>query len=343
MTTCPMASDAEMPDFSPLNGGLKRRKTGEVEKDEWDWAMMNRENDPRKFQFLNDQVCRLQGHFYTGNGLDDLNYSVAWFTHYRRREHFFKPWNYTLGSANTPWEKQRMRAIRDYWAAAKSYRISPVTVHLAVWILNKLLYSYTKKGTAKLSNNVFAATVAVAFRTALKFEERPEALWGIRKIWEVLPIFDTWDIDRTDQFLMKIETEALRAADDCFDVPLAVQFFDKYIGIGGWPAELTKEYTELGHFLLALSTFTSGAGHPLLNVSHSKLAAGAVVLAVKIVNGDSRRSYQFFPDRLAAFCQCTMKDLQPIIKGLSMMLRKKPEEASILGRVYPDWGDHEWQ
>eukprot|EP01054_Gregarina_sp_Poly1_P005619 Gregarina_sp_Poly_1__5618@NODE_2964_length_1495_cov_449_348739_g1819_i2_p1_GENE_NODE_2964_length_1495_cov_449_348739_g1819_i2NODE_2964_length_1495_cov_449_348739_g1819_i2_p1_ORF_typecomplete_len323_score39_50Cyclin_C/PF02984_19/2_9e03Cyclin_C/PF02984_19/9_6e07Cyclin_N/PF00134_23/0_00058Cyclin_N/PF00134_23/1_5e02_NODE_2964_length_1495_cov_449_348739_g1819_i22691237 len=322
MAVCPMSSDTSMPDFSPLNG---------------------REIDPRKFLFLNDQVCRLQGMFYTGNGLDDVNYSLAWFTHYRRREHFFKPWTFSLGPPNAAFERHRIRSIRDYWAAARSYRISPVTIHLAVWILNKLLYSYTKKTVSKVSNNIFAATVAVAFRTALKFEERPEALWGIRKIWEVLPIFDTWDIDRTDQYLMKIETDALRAVDDCFDVPLAVQFFDKYISIGGWPSELVKEYTGLGHFLLALSTFTSGENHPLANLSPSKLAAGAVVLAVKIVNGDSRRSYQFFPDRLAAFCQCSLKDLQPTIKGLSMMLRKKPEEASVLGRVYPDWGDHEWQ
>eukprot|EP01053_Blabericola_migrator_P007289 Blabericola_migrator_1__7288@NODE_3705_length_1565_cov_658_195594_g2298_i0_p1_GENE_NODE_3705_length_1565_cov_658_195594_g2298_i0NODE_3705_length_1565_cov_658_195594_g2298_i0_p1_ORF_typecomplete_len339_score44_88Cyclin_C/PF02984_19/3_6e02Cyclin_C/PF02984_19/3_2e07Cyclin_N/PF00134_23/0_0052Cyclin_N/PF00134_23/2e02_NODE_3705_length_1565_cov_658_195594_g2298_i01931209 len=338
-----MATETDVPEISPIGGGYKRRKTGEEELKPWDWETKNSENDPRKFQFLNDQVCRLHGHFYTGNSLDDLNYSIAWFTHYRRREHSFKPWNFTLGSSSVLWEKSRLRAIRDYWAAAKTYRISPVTIHLAIWILNKLLHSQAKKGLAKLSNSVFAATVAVAFRTALKFEERPEALWGIRRIWEVLPIFDTWDIDRTDQYLMKIETDALKAVDDCFDVPLAVQFFDKYIGIGGWPTELTKEYTELGHFLIALSTFTSGENHPLTNVSPSKLAAGAVVLAVKIVNGDSRKSYQFFPDRLAAFCQCTMKDLQPIIKGLSMMLRKKPEEASILGRVYPGWGDHEWQ
>lgn len=324
MSTCQVSTDLQVAfkGCSPPRNGTKRG----VDK---------------LYAFLNDEVCHLSAGNSLPRGQDDINYSQAWFTHYKRREHLFKPWSPTLGSINCPWESLRVQAINNLWRTAKNNRISPITIHLGIWLMNKLLYSAVERNA--INRELFATTVAVAFRTALKFEERPEALWSIRRIWEVLPMFDSWSFDRSDQHLMKIESDALRSLNDCLDAPLSVQFFDKFVAVGGWPAELSKEYVSLGHFLLALATFTNGDQHPLINVSPSKLAAAAVVLSVKIVNGDSRRSYEFYPERFAAFCQMTMKELQPAIKGLSSMLRKKPEEASVLSRVYPEWGEHEWQ
>lgn len=288
-----------------------------------------------KFSFLNDSICLVHrcGIGITSSSMDDMNYSQAWLMHHKYREHAFKPWSPVLGSFSNHWEILRLQTIQVFWKATRQHRISPITVHLSVWIYNKLLHNYYTTshhhlGDGGMTKDVFAGISAVAFRTALKFEERPDALWSIRKIWEVLPLFDSWQIDRSDQYLMKMESEALRILDDCFDVPLALQFFDSYILIGGWPEDLVAQYTNLGHYLIALSTFTGGDVHPLVNVSPSKLAAATVVLSVKIVNGDSRRSYEFFPERFAAVSQCTLKELQPSIKGMSAMLRKKPNEVT---------------
>lgn len=298
----------------------------------------------KRFSFLNDQQPNSEILNDTSyRGADDDNYSQAWFTHYKRREHLFKPWSQSLGPLGSKWESLRLQAINNYWRTVGSNRVSPVSVHLSVWFLNKLLWCLQSRFMSQNGDKWFAGIVAVALRTALKFEERPETLWGIRRIWDVLPMLESWNIDRSDHFLILVEAEALRLVDDCLDAPLSVQFFDKYVAVGGWPAEMTKDYTALGHFLLALATFSGGDSHPLMNVSPSKLAAAAVVLSVKIVNGDSRRSYEFFPDRFAAFCQVSMKELQPAIKGLSGMLRRKPAECGILSRVYQEWGEHEWQ
>lgn len=341
-----MTLDASYPTTTTDLGheGLKRRKmdSDPASPTSWDNHSLSVPDDWKKFSFLNDQICHLNAARKTSSR-DDLNYSQAWFSHYRRREHHFKPWNPTLGPMTVEWEWLRIRAIQSYWRATKNFRINPITIHLAVYLLNRLLFALRRKDeNAQFSRDRFAAIVAVAFRTALKFEERPEALWSIRKIWEVLPMFDSWTIDRTEATLMKIETEVLKATDDCLDVPLAVQFFDKFVQVGGWPEDLIKEYTALGHFLLALSTFASGEAHPLSNIAPSKLAAATVVLSVKIVNNDSRRGYEFFPKRLEAFTQSSLKDLQAPIKGLSAMLRRRPDEARVLGRIYPEWGEHEW-
>lgn len=278
------------------------------------------------YSFLNDHVSRLQGTEVCSESCDDANYSQAWYIHHRQREKSFWPWNPSLGPAASTWESLRLEAVHNLWRSARGHRISPVTIHLSIWLMNHLLYSFTQMDSPKCMNrDLFAGTVAVSFRTALKFEERPEALWSIRRLWEVLPMFDHWTINRSDQFLLQVEASALRVLNDCLDVPVSVQYFDKYIAVGGWPQELWKDYTSLGHFLLALATFAGGSDHPLMNISPSKLAAAAVVLSVKVVNGDSRRSYEFFPDRFAAFTQLTMRELQPAIRGLSAMLRKKPE------------------
>lgn len=287
---------------------------------------------------LNDKSCGLAANV-VHHSIDDLNYSLAWFMHHRRREELFSPWNQALASPT--WEKFRLSAIGNFWRASYTNRINPVTVHLAVWVVNKLFYLRRR---TLMTKDWFAGIVAVGFRIALKFEERPDSLWGIKRIWDVLPIFDDWEIDRREQFLRKIEAESLRLLNDLIDVPLATQFFDKYLSVGGWPVELVKEYTSLGHFILALSTFSTGEKCSVINVPPSELAAAAVVLSVKIVNGASTvPSYEFFPERFAAFCQCSMKQLQPAVRGLSGLLRRKPEQAGILGHVYPEWGAHEWQ
>lgn len=326
---------------SPKINGMKRRKTDDFEskaspikagKKSFEKFFPGKENALKvackDFDFLNDDVTSIVAHQQAlcGNR-DDLHYSQAWYVHYKRREPLFKPWNPTVTAAGLAWEQLRLLAINNMWKAVKNYRISPITVHVGVWLMNRLLVAQLKKNPS-FNKDTFACTVAVAFRTALKFEERPEALWGIRKIWEVLPMFDTWNIDRSEKTLMRIESEGLRLLDDCVDVPLSTQFFDKFIAVGGWPTDVAAQYTALGHFLLALSTFASGDQNPVCGTPPSKLAAAAVVLAVKIVNGDSRRSYEFFPPRLAAFCGLSFRELQPVIKGFSNMLRHKPEDVS---------------
>jgi len=339
---------------SPINGGFKKRRTNS-QQFSWNSENISKLTDKRlsitsgpiikRFSFLNDQVCALGGDVRdpSRNGVDDENYSQAWFTHYKRREHLFKPWNMALGATGSKWEALRLQVIHNFWKAVKSHRISPITIHLAVWLLNRLLNEFYPKNSKSSARDWFSGTAAVALRIALKFEERPETLWGIRRIWEILPVFENWNIDRSDQYLLKLEAESLRALNDCLDVPLSVQFFDKFIAVGGWPSEMIREYTSLGHFLLALSTFATGDGNQLQHMSPSKLAAATVVLSVKIVNGDSKRTYEFFPERFEAFSQMSMKDLQPAIKGLSQLLRKKPEGSAVLGRVYNEWGEHEWQ
>lgn len=142
--------------------------------------------------------------------------------------------------------------------------------------------------------------------------------------------------------------EALRILEDSMDVPLAPMFLALYIAAGGWPQELVSEYHELGLYLLSLATFASTKDTLLRNVVPSKLAAAALVLAVKIINGDRGSEvgilrhlshcrstsntgcicrYEFFPSRLEIYSSLTMDELQPIIRGLSSLLRSRPSEV----------------
>lgn len=148
------------------------------------------------------------------------------------------------------------------------------------------------------------------------------------------------------------------------DVPLGPMFLALYINAAGWPEDVAKDYHELSLYLLALTTFSSTKDHFLRHVMPSRLAAAALVLAVKIINGDracargmlhhlpgcaypsallaqnqqeSKEAeaasfycccrYEFYPERLKLYTGFAFEELTPVVKGLSALLRSKPTEV----------------
>lgn len=149
----------------------------------------------------------------------------------------------------------------------------------------------------------------------------------------------------------------MRLLHDTLDVPLASMFLSQYILAGGWPHALVEDYHQLGLFMIALATFASTRDTLLRNIGPSKLAAAALALAVKIVNGDRGADpglskhlpecafeeqnvktnglapgdkcicrYEFWPLRLQHYANFSFDELKPVIRGLSNLLRvKRPE------------------
>lgn len=301
---------------------------------------------------------------------DVASYGPDWVLHHRSREELFQPWQMALDGRI---EKQRLAVIETYWESMKIRGTTPATIFIAINNFSRLLNGWDKAEFENPSSEKWALTVLVAYRLAFKTEERPEVLWEVNNFWNVFPIFSDWVIDRSELNVNKVEMEALRLLEDSMDIPLAPMFLALYVSAAGWPHPLIPEYHELGLYLLSLATFASAKDALLRRVVPSKLAAAALVLAVKIVNGDrgsgvgivrhlseckmstpnrtARKKvkedcicrYEFFPSRLQAYSGLTMEDLSPIIRGLSFLLRSRPPETAVLKTYFPVWGDNDWQ
>lgn len=306
---------------------------------------------------------------------DTAAYGQCWFTYHKKSEHRFQPWQMSMTGKI---EKLRLGVIAMYWNSATLHPISPATIYVAINNFGRLLHHWSKAELEHPSAARWALAAVIAFRLAFKAEERPEIMYEVTNVWNIFPMFQEWDIDRSAETLNKTELEALRTLDDSMDVPLGPMFLALYINAAGWPEDVAKDYHELGLYLLALTTFASTKDHFLRNVMPSRLAVAALILAVKIINGDRACArgllhhlpacpypayivqnngksgveaaschcicrYEFYPERLKSYTGLAFEELAPVVKGLSALLRSKPTETCILSRFFPLWANNDWQ
>lgn len=307
--------------------------------------------------------------------LDAATYGHSWFVHHKQNETRFQPWQMTTEGKI---EKLRLGVIAMYWNSAAIYPISPATIYVAINNFGRLLHQWSKLELQQPTASRWALAAVTAFRLAFKAEERPEVMSEIHNIWSLFPMFQEWDIDRSTQTLNKMESEALEVLQDALDVPLGPMFLSLYINAAGWPQEVAKDYHQLGLYLLALTSFASTKDTFLKNVVPSRTAAAALILAIKIINGDRacargmlhhldgcpypsylaektkeagvsaasihcKCRYEFYPERLRMYTGFPFETLVPVIKGLSGLLRSKPPETCILTNFFPLWANNDWQ
>lgn len=319
----------------------------------------------------NDRQLLLTRLAATSLRYDSASYGQDWVLHHRIREEKFQPWQMALAGKC---ERVRLATIECYWGSMKTQNTTPATIFIAISNLGRLLNCWSQQDLEQPCGAKWALTSLVAFRLAFKTEERPESFWEISNFWNLFPIFSEWAIDRSEHNVNSVETQALKVLDDCLDVPLASMFLSQYLAAGGWPAALTPEFHELGLYLIALATFSSVGDNLLRNVVPSKLAAAALALSVKIINGDRCSGqgivkhlstcplacpirshghpnptsectcrYEFWPLRLQTYANYSFDELKPVIRGLSILLRSRPAETAILKNYFPTWGDNDWR
>lgn len=290
-------------------------------------------------QPLSEEDLQVQKKLKVSCRIDEKNYASCWYYYNVQRERSMKP--LVMFFWNTGWELLRVKSIASYWRSTISHRISPITVHIAVGIVNRVL---SEKRVTLLTRNWFALVIVSALRIAVKFEERPDTLWYISQMWQLFPLFEAWDIDRDEKNLKVVENELLSILNNRMDIPLAIQYFDHYIKIGGWPADIAEEYTNLGHYLLAMFTFSSTSKQGCLNFPPSMIGMAALVLTIKIINANKTvKRYEILPLKLQNYTGFNIKSLQPATRVLSCLLRNKPHDSHILTQIYPEWGCQEWR
>lgn len=228
---------------------------------------------------------------------------------------------------SSPLEAFRQMAIQSIFNYAVEHKLHEKTVHLTALNISRVVMEcFADRNEKTLTHELFAATVIAALRNAIKNDEaysksdlfrlEPEHVWKssgyLREMRQV-------------KQLNQIENECLKVLDKPANPPLAPEFLDRYLAVGGWP-EYQTEYRDLGSYLLGLALFADGTNNPLRGTPGSLLAAAALVLAIKVVNTDNRATkYEFWPDRLVAYTNYSMDKLKPTIRGLAWMLRNKPK------------------
>eukprot|EP00914_Ancora_sagittata_P000102 GHVO01000509.1.p1 GENE.GHVO01000509.1~~GHVO01000509.1.p1 ORF type:complete len:353 (+),score=22.54 GHVO01000509.1:207-1265(+) len=330
-----------MPGFVSVNVSQRYAKKAITEVEPIAFANADEQFDGARYSFgitsLSLECDRKMVHEPHGHGTGA--YGHGWYSHHRETEKVLN-WNNCYGENDCQLERAHLDVIRSYYDIAGKHKFSMSTVQLAIGNYHRLLTNWQSESWTATS---WALTAVSAMRLALKFEEQPESLWDFPNIWKVFQNFQNWDIDRSESTLIKAECSCLRVLKDCIDLPLPCYFFDRFLIVGGWPTDMVPTYASLGYYILHLANFTSGEGHLLQNRAPSMLAAASVVLSIKIVNADSHRTFEFYPKRLEVYAGYSLQELQPVVRGLSQLLRSKPKEAEILSCFFPTWAVHDWK
>eukprot|EP00918_Siedleckia_nematoides_P003621 GHVU01008145.1.p1 GENE.GHVU01008145.1~~GHVU01008145.1.p1 ORF type:complete len:449 (+),score=42.64 GHVU01008145.1:35-1348(+) len=253
-------------------------------------------------------------------------------------------------------EYHRLEAIRRYFHYGHLLGVRIQTLHMSTHLLNRLLHHLEARNA--VSHEMVAGCIAAAWRLAIKCNEVPHTAYkaslskGIRRYLDILTLNTKSDAEY-DSLVTKVEIFCADILKSDIVLPYSVDFFDRYMDVGGWPSEMVKEYRELGHFILALCVFDTKTREDqhenvLKGLLPSELATAAVILAVKIVNTQalatrSAEPYQFYPERLEAYTGYSMRGLKQPIKAVSQLLREKPEQAEVLTHWYPTWAVHDWR
>lgn len=253
---------------------------------------------------------------------------------------------------NVPMEEFRQMAIQAVFNYAAEHRLHEKTVHLSALNISRLIYAAVRKAsTAKaLTHEMFGCTVIAALRHAVKSDESYEKSDRFRlepaHVWRASPFLAQWCLDKTPAKLNAVEAQCLQTLDAPNNPPLAPEFFDRYLQVGQWPDPvLRKQYRELGAYLMGLALFSSSnAKCNLKGTPGSRLAAAALVLAIKVINTDNNNplKYEFWPARLQHYTGFTVDILKPAIRGLAYLLRNKPQHSVILEKYYTKWAEYDW-
>lgn len=250
-----------------------------------------------------------------------------------------------------PMEAFRQMAVQSVFNYAVANSLHENTIHLTVLNISRLIHAKVASADGKvLTHEMFACTVLAALRAAIKGDEYFEKVDKIRldptHIWRASGFINSANFARADyssQRLNAVESECLALLQDPANPPLAPEFLERYLAVGGWH-EHRSAYQELGSFLLGVALFVGGEENPLRGIPCSKLAAAALVLAIKIINTDQSpaHKYEFWPARLARYTGYSLEDLKPGIRGLAYLLRNKPPQSKILEQYYTRWGQYDW-
>ncbi|EZG77891.1 carboxy-terminal domain cyclin [Gregarina niphandrodes] len=252
----------------------------------------------------------------------------------------------------TALEQFRQMAVNSVFHYAVDHKLHEKTVHLTCLNINRLLYNRlvdhepSSRDARVLTHDLFACIVITSLRNAIKNDESFEKSELFRidpdHVWRSTKYLVQVVQDRSVARINQIEAECLSVLDVPSNPPLAPEFIDRYLGVGGWP-EYTQQYRELSSYLVGLAVFANTYSTPLRGVPNSKLAAAALVLAIKVINTDfNNTKYEFWPQRLAHYTRLTMDDLKPVIRGLANLLRNKPRWSSILESYYGKWSEYDW-
>jgi len=175
------------------------------------------------------------------------------------------------------------------------------------------------------------------FPVACRFRLDPAYIWTASKFCEGL------SVDRSIATLNAAENDSLETLQYPLNPPVAPDFLDRYLIVGGWK-EYVAEYRELALYILGLSLFSYGDSNSLRELPCSKAAAAALVLAVKIINTDEDYTdYEYWPERLALYSGYQLADLRQGIIGLSKLMRNKPANTGIIEKYYKTWGSYDWK
>eukprot|EP01053_Blabericola_migrator_P001877 Blabericola_migrator_1__1876@NODE_150_length_12827_cov_208_685893_g131_i0_p2_GENE_NODE_150_length_12827_cov_208_685893_g131_i0NODE_150_length_12827_cov_208_685893_g131_i0_p2_ORF_typecomplete_len457_score65_92Cyclin_C/PF02984_19/9_6e10Cyclin_N/PF00134_23/0_13Cyclin_N/PF00134_23/1_2e02_NODE_150_length_12827_cov_208_685893_g131_i071968566 len=250
-----------------------------------------------------------------------------------------------------PMESFRQMAVQTVFNYAVAHDLHENTIHLACLNISRIVYAKIASGENKvLTHEMFACTVLAALRAAIKSDEYFEKVDKIRldpsHLWRTSDFIKATPFDKPAAYSQKlnaVESDCLALLQDPANPPLAPEFLERYLAVGGWP-EHCEKYQELGSFLLGVALFAGGEDNPLRGIPCSKLAAAALVLAVKIINTDAAagNKYEFWPARLERYTGYHIEDLKPGIRGLAGLLRNKPPQSKILEKYYTRWGEYDW-
>lgn len=230
-------------------------------------------------------------------------------------------------------EEFRQMAVHTVFNYAIEHGIHEKTVHLTVLNISRLIHIRVTRSTQKhLTHELFGCTVIAALRNAIKNDESYEKSDRFRldpsHVWRSSAFLAPLCHDQSAKRLNEVESECLQLLEEPNNPPLAPEFFERYIEVGAWPS-YQDQYRELGAYLMGLALFSSGNSNTLRGTPSSKLAAAALVLAIKVINTDNNNvKYEFWPDRLELYTGYTLESLKPAIRGLAALLRNKPKHVS---------------
>eukprot|EP00917_Polyrhabdina_sp_WS-2016_P004565 GHVP01010469.1.p1 GENE.GHVP01010469.1~~GHVP01010469.1.p1 ORF type:complete len:405 (+),score=50.07 GHVP01010469.1:954-2168(+) len=242
----------------------------------------------------------------------------------------------------------RMMAVQCIFNYCHNSRLNLNTVHLAITNINRLLHHNISKNGAKFSDALFSCTVLSALRSSIKFEETPHQVDKFRlnptDVWEASGFCRNLCIESSAEALNSMETNCLEILSHPYSPPIALEFLERFLSVGQWPQKSVVKYRELASFLLGLSLFVHGEGNPLMGTPPSKMAAASLVLAIKVVNTDDQdNAWEFWPEKLECYSGYHIRDLRMAIRGLSLLLRKKPPHSRrVIEKVFPKWGPFDW-
>lgn len=247
----------------------------------------------------------------------------------------------------TDLERFRQMALQCILQYVGNAGLSCSTSHCSIHNVHRVLLHYVEQKKVRLTANMFFGTLAACLRMALKHEETPEMLRPFREspdaVWKRLGLGDGTLFNVNTTYVNTIEVDCLTILKDPLTPPSAPDYLDRYLTVGGWPAHVVPTYRELALYLTNLSLFSRTETDQLAGIPPSLMAACALSLAIKVISAGREDGYEFWPQRLVVYSGYSIDDLRVGIRGLSVLLRRKPTGSDILHRFHPVWARYTWR